>query len=90
MEISVNIGELEQQITNLKGLKSKWEGYDFTPPTTACGGKVALELHGVGMMYKNIYSLMLSLVDYTIRVLENTKQSYYSIDHDMAVSMESR
>lgn len=83
-EISINIPEINNEITKLQSLQSKWSSERTTPPSTIGGGKSVNAIEDLAEKYKSLGDSLDELISNTIYFLENTKNSFISSDSSAA------
>ena len=79
-EIKVKITELNNAITKLQGLKSRYESIRIIHPVPSGGGRTVNEIEDIAKVYNILENDFEELVSNTISFFQNVRDSYKSSD----------
>lgn len=89
-EIKIQINELNNEIEELKELRSKCSSRKTKPPATVGGGKTVNELEDIADIYVSMNNSFEILISNTISFLENVRDSYVSSDSKAAKKINGK
>ncbi len=79
-EIKVQITELNNAITKLQGLRSRYESMDIVRPAPSGGGRTVNEIEDIAKVYNMLDRDFKELISNTISFFQNVCDSYVSSD----------
>ena len=79
-EIKVQITELNNAITKLQGLRSRYESMDIVRPAPSGGGRTVNEIEDIAKVYNMLDRDFKELISNTISFFQNVCDSYVLSD----------